>query len=254
MMGTIFDIKEFSVHDGPGARVTVFLKGCPLRCLWCHNPEGLKREKQLMYKKTMCVHCGQCLQKCQHPECQTFSKCVHVCPNQCLEISGKELSSHELAEQLIGYQVILKMSDGGITFSGGEPLAQWEFLCEVIDSVREKADIHIAIQTSGYAAEEVFAKVIEKVDYVMMDLKLADREQHKKYTGVYNNVILKNLRYLQKSGKDYIIRTPLIPGITDTKENLSAIKELIGDSPWEQLNYNNLAPVKYEMLRMKYPL
>lgn len=254
MMGTIFDIKEFSVHDGPGSRVTVFLKGCPLRCLWCHNPEGLKQEKQLMYKDAMCGHCGQCFKKCNHPECQPFGRCIHICPNQCLEISGKEISAQELAEKLVAYHPILRINEGGITFSGGEPLMQWEFLCEVIDILKKQSDIHIAIQTSGYATEEVFAKVMEKVDYVMMDLKLADEKLHKKYTGVSNESILKNLRYLQGSGKEYIIRTPLVPGITDTKENLSALSDLIGESPWEQLEYNNLAPVKYEMLGMEYQL
>ncbi len=254
MMGSIFDIKEFSVHDGPGSRVTVFLKGCPLRCLWCHNPEGLKQEKQLMYKGAMCGHCGQCFKKCDHPECQPFDRCIHVCPNQCLEISGKEISAQELAKKLAEYQTILKMSDGGITFSGGEPLMQADFLCEVIDTLREKTDLHIAIQTSGYADEETFKKVVEKVDYIMMDLKLADREEHKKYTGLYNDIILRNFRYLRGCGKEYIVRTPLIPDITDTKENLSVLAEIIGDSPWEQLSYNNLAPVKYEMLGMEYLL
>ncbi len=254
MMGTIFDIKEFSVHDGPGSRVTVFLKGCPLRCLWCHNPEGLKQEKQLMYKDAMCGHCGQCFKKCDHPECQPFGRCIHICPNQCLEITGKEISASELAKKLAEYQTILKMGDGGITFSGGEPLMQSEFLCEVIDILKEQSNMHIAIQTSGYASEDTFAKVIDKVDYVMLDIKLADREEHKRCTGVYNDIILKNLHFLQKSGKEHIIRTPLIPGITDTEENLLAIKELIGGSPWEQLKYNNLAPAKYEMLGMQYPL
>ncbi len=254
MMGTIFDIKEFSVHDGPGSRVTVFLKGCPLRCLWCHNPEGLKPEKQLMQKDAMCVHCGQCTKGCDHPECQIFGKCIHICPNQCLEITGREISARELAEKLIAYQPILNTGEGGITFSGGEPLMQPEFLCEVIDLMKEKCDIHIAIQTSGYTSEEIFARVIEKVDYIMMDLKLADRELHKKYIGVDNDRILNNFRYLRNSGKEYVVRIPLIPDITDTRENLMALSAIIEDSPCELLRYNHMAPAKYGMLGMKYLL
>lgn len=254
MTGTVFDIKEFSVHDGPGSRVTVFLKGCPLRCIWCHNPEGLSKEPQLMYKKAMCTHCGRCLEKCDHAECQVFKRCVHVCPDNCIEISGTEYSAEELSDKLCQYIPLFEASGGGITFSGGEPLMQADFLCEVIDIIKKKNNVHIAVQTSGFADAAVFRRVVEKVDYVMMDIKIADREMHKKYTGVYNDVILKNFRFLKKSGTEYVVRIPLIPDITDTRENLCTISDIIGDSPCELLSYNEMASAKYDMLGMKYTI
>lgn len=253
MTGTVFDIKEFSVHDGPGSRVTVFLKGCPLRCKWCHNPEGLSIKPQLMYKDAMCAHCNKCYEKCSHPECQTFGRCVHICPNNCIEITGKKYSSDELAKKLLPYSDFLRLNNGGITFSGGEPLMQPDFLCEILDILNEN-DVHTAIQTSGYTDNDTFKKVIDKLDYIMMDIKLADRNLHKKYTGVYNDIILENFKSLRESGKKFLIRTPLIPNITDTEQNLDAIKNIIGDSPHELLQYNEFAPAKYSMLGMEYPI
>lgn len=250
MKGTIFDIKEFSLHDGPGARTTVFLKGCPLRCSWCHNPEGLKWEKQLMVKVTRCRQCGKCYLPCEHPECQQFHRCVHACPEGLVEICGKETEAEELAIALLKHSDIFKRNNGGITISGGEPLMQAGFVCELLDYL----DCHTAIETSGYAEEEIFKKVIDKVDYVMMDLKLADREKHRQYTGVSNDIILKNFAYLKQSGKEYIIRTPLIPDITDTEENLGKIRQIIGKSRWETLPYNQMAGLKYPFLGMEFTL
>lgn len=254
MTGTVFDIKEFSVHDGPGSRITVFLKGCPLRCVWCHNPEGLSKEPQLMYKKAMCTHCGMCLKQCDHPECQAFGRCLHICPNNCIEVSGTKYSSSDLADKLLKLVPLFNASGGGVTFSGGEPLMQVDFLCDVIKKLKEKEAVHTAIQTSGFAASSVFERVVKSVDYVMMDLKIADREMHKKYTGVYNDVILKNFDFLKNSGTEYVARIPLIPDITDTRENLAAISEIIGDSPCELLSYNEMASAKYDMVGMEYTL
>ncbi|MBQ8526119.1 MAG: glycyl-radical enzyme activating protein [Clostridia bacterium] len=254
MTGTVFDIKEFSLHDGPGARVTVFLKGCPLRCRWCHNPEGLSPKPQLMYKEAMCTRCGRCFEKCSHPECAPYGRCIKICPGNCLSVSGTEYTTEELASRLSAYAPFVNTNGGGITFSGGEPLMQDDFVCELADKIRQKTPMHLAVQTSGYADEEVFARVIDKMDYVMMDIKLADRDLHKKYTGVYNDKILRNFEYLKNSGKEYIIRIPLIPDITDTEENLKKISGIINDSPAELLSYNSLAPAKYDMLGMKYSL
>ena len=244
MMGIVFDIKEFSLHDGPGPRTTVFLKGCPLRCKWCHNPEGLSSSPQLMIKHTLCKQCGLCKKTCTHEECSTFSRCLHACPEGLISLCGKEYESYDLAETLKKNLDFYIPNGGGITFSGGEPLLQSQFLLEVISYL----NCHIAIQTSGYAPEEIFRKVLNQVDFVMMDIKLADREQHKQYTGVYNDVILKNLEHLKTNGKDYVIRTPLISGITDTKENLEKIQTLIGNSRWEKLPENKFWDAKYPML------
>ncbi len=251
MVGTIFDIKEMAVHDGPGIRTTVFLKGCPLRCIWCHNPEGLSTEPQIMYKDVRCVKCGKCQKECNHPECQPFGRCIYACPENCLEISGKKVTAKELAKELKKSADVLGNDFGGFTFSGGEPLAQSEFLLELI---KELSGYHLCIETSGYADSKVFKAVIEKLDFVIMDIKLADSDLHKKYTGVGNGQILTNFEILKNSGKKYVIRTPLIPSITDTEENLDAIKEIIGNSEWEKLPYNTMAGAKYKMLGMEYGL
>ena len=251
MNGVIFDIKEMAVHDGPGIRTTVFLKGCPLRCKWCHNPEGLTAEPQLMYKQARCIKCGRCKTECNHPECQPFGKCIRVCPQNCLEISGRAVEAKCLAKELKENAEILGDSFGGFTFSGGEPLAQPKFLIELMDELK---DYHLCIETSGYAKTEVFSEIAEKLDFVIMDMKIADSELHKKYTGVSNSRILENFETLRKSGKPYLIRTPLIPNITDTKENLEGIKKIIGNADWEKLPYNKMAGAKYKMLGMSYEL
>ena len=251
MIGTIFDIKEMAVHDGPGIRTTVFLKGCPLQCRWCHNPEGLSFEPQLMYKDARCIDCKSCQKECEHEECKPFGRCIHACPENCLEISGRDVSAKELANELKESAYILGNSFGGFTFSGGEPLAQPEFLLELIEELK---DYHLCIETSGYCNSKIFKDIIEKLDFVIMDIKLADYKKHKEYTGVGNDKILSNFELLKKSGKPYIIRTPLIPGITDTRENLMEIEKIIGDSNWEKLPYNAAAGAKYKMLGMEYSI
>lgn len=251
MTGVIFDIKEMAVHDGPGIRTTVFLKGCPLRCLWCHNPEGLKVEKQLMFKYNRCTNCGKCFIKCDHADCQPFGRCVHVCPDDLLSVVGRDMTAKQLAEELIHSAEPLADAFSGFTFSGGEPLMQSKFLLAVCDELQ---GYHLCIETSGYASSEVFKAVIDKMDFVIMDIKLADGDLHKKYTGVDNKQILENFKTLKESGKPHLIRTPLIPGITDTKENLYAISQIIGDSEWEKIPYNTMAGAKYKMLGMKYEL
>ena len=251
MKGIIFDIKEFTIHDGPGSRITVFLKGCPLRCKWCHNPEGLKVQKQLMYKKTFCTQCGKCFQSCQHPECIPFDRCIHVCANGCLSITGEDADSEKLAQKLLENAGLLNVLGGGITISGGEPLLQHEFVCDLTTRLE---GVHKALQTSGYAETEVYRKVVNQFDYVMQDIKLADRDDHIKYTGVSNDVILENIKWLKESGKEFVFRIPLIPGITDTEKNLQAISEIVGDCPTELLPYNEFAGAKYSMVGMEYTL
>ncbi len=250
MTGTVFDIKEFSVHDGPGPRITVFFKGCPLRCRWCHNPEGLSPKPQLLYKKNLCTHCGSCYIPCDHGDCAGLGRCLHACPNGCLSLSGRNYTADELAQRLLSYGPFYQMG-GGVTFSGGEPLLQWQFLLELTERL---PGIHKAIQTSGYAAPEIYRQVIGKMDFVMQDIKLASEKDHLACTGVSNRQILENIAFLKESGKAFALRVPLIPGITDTAENLTAIAQIAGDAPVELLSYNTLAGAKYEMLEMTYPL
>ncbi len=251
MTGVIFDIKEMAVHDGPGVRTTVFLKGCPLRCMWCHNPEGLKIEKQLMFKYNRCTNCGKCFKKCNHPDCQPFGRCLHVCPDDLLSVVGRDVTAKSLAEELILSAKPLGETFSGFTFSGGEPLMQSEFLLELCEELK---DYHLCIETSGFAKDEVFKAVIDKMDFVIMDIKIADSKLHKQYIGTDNEQILRNFKTLKQSGKPHIIRTPMIPNITDTKENLERIQTIIGDSEWEKIPYNTMAGAKYKMLGMHYPL
>lgn len=251
MQGTIFDIKEFTVHDGPGPRITVFLKGCPLRCLWCHNPEGLSSKPQLLYQQNLCSHCGACYTPCAHPECAPFGRCVHICPNGCLRIAGEAVTPEALAEKLLRNAPALQQMGGGITVSGGEPLLQPDFVCALAQAL---PGIHKALQTSGYADPPVYQKVVENFDYVLQDIKLADPALHRQYTGVSNENILRNIAWLKQSGKEFVLRVPLIPGITDTPENLAAIARIAQEHRVELMPYNELAGAKYAMVGMTYSL
>lgn len=242
MKGLIFDIKEFALNDGSGIRTTVFFKGCPLHCIWCHNPEGMSAKPELYIKKNGCLGCGLCKKGCNHPECAGLGRCLHVCPKNLISVAGEEWESSLLAKKLIRNRSIYEETGGGVTLSGGEPLLQYEFAIELLCALE---GINRTIETSGYAAEKIFSDVIERCDFVYMDLKIADRDRHRKYTGVVNDSILKNAEILKKSGKPHTFRIPLIPGITDTADNLKGLSEIAGDSPVELLPYNRLAPAKY---------
>ena len=251
MEGIIFDIKEFTVHDGPGSRITVFLKGCPLRCKWCHNPEGLNAERQLMYKENFCTHCGACYTACEHEECKTFGRCIHACANGCLSIVGEVFSSDILARRLLQYADILRKIGGGITISGGEVMMQAAFVCEL---AKKLGSMHKTVQTSGYATPDIYQQVVEHFDYVMQDIKIVDREAHIRYTGASNEMILENVEWLKNCGRPFVFRVPLIPGITDTEKNLREIADIVGKHRVELMPYNVLAGAKYGMVGMVYTL
>ena len=243
MKGLIFDVKEFAIHDGEGARTTVFLKGCPLRCAWCHNPEGLSPVRELYVKQNGCVACGLCHRPCNHTDCLGLGRCIHICPKDLVSVVGVEYEPAALAEKLLRHKSFFDSVGGGVTLSGGEPLLQSDFCRELLSLL--KGQVHTAIETSGYSPSEIFRSVVSLCDFVYMDLKLFDEEAHRKYTGVDNQGILKNARWLKESGIAHTFRTPLIPHVTDTEENLAAIRRFVGESPWETLPYNPLAPAKY---------
>ena len=250
MTGTVFDVKEFAVHDGSGIRTTVFLKGCPLRCVWCHNPEGLSAKSELYVSQSNCTDCGLCRRGCTHEDCKPYGRCLHICPQDLVRVSGVEWQAEELAKKLLRHEKLFSSTGGGVTLSGGEPLMQADFCAELLTLL--KGRVHTAIETSGFAAHEDFKRICSLCDFVFMDIKLADAISHKKYTGVDNEKILKNALWLQSSGIEHTFRTPMIPGITDTEENLDAIEQIVKSSAWEKLPYNELAPVKYKNVGREY--
>lgn len=247
--GIIFDIKEFALRDGPGIRTTVFFKGCPLRCAWCHNPEGLSPHREVYRATGGCTACGACLAPCTHPECEGLGRCLHVCPRGLVRAVGTVWESDVLAKHLLR-DADLFSDGGGVTLSGGEPLLQAEFACELL---LELSSVHRAIETSGYADRETFLSVARRCDLVLFDLKLFDAEAHRRYTGVDNARILQNAEALRASGIPHVFRIPLIPGITDTRENLRGLSTVAKDSPVELLPYNSLAPAKYGAVGRTYP-
>jgi pyruvate formate lyase activating enzyme len=221
--GIVFDIKEFTVHDGPGIRTTVFLKGCPLACMWCHNPESQSIQPQTIRSPT-----GE-------------------------RLAGREYKATELADLLNQQSALLRANEGGITFSGGEPLFQAEFVAEVIDLLD---GLHVVLDTCGHAPEADFLLVLDRSDLVFYDLKLIDWQTHLDYTGVDNELILHNLKLLGESGKPFVIRVPLVPGVTDTDENLVGIAKTVERMPGlvevDLLPYNRAAGAKYRYAGMEF--
>jgi len=251
----VFSIEEFSVYDGPGIRTSVFLKGCPLKCSWCHNPEGQSFSNEILKAQSGCIGCGACLRAGQE---ETGSPCVSdasigACPNRLLRYCAEFYTPESLVKRLEGYFDIVNLSGGGITFSGGEPLAQPHFVESCLKLLQGR--VHTAIQTSGYCEKAVFDRVLALADYFLFDIKLADEQDHIRYTGVSNRKILRNFAALCQSGKAFTVRTPLIPGVTDTPENLSGIADILtanGIRRIELLPYNKAAGGKYASIGREF--
>lgn len=253
MKARVFSIEEFSVYDGPGIRMTVFLKGCPLRCSWCHNPEGQSFDEQIVRSPNGCIGCGNCIKYAKSCDGQfEFTQdSIKNCPRGLLRVCGEQISSEDLCQKLFKNENMLR--SGGVTFSGGEPLAQHLFLFECIKML--KGRIHTAVQTSGYCKDQIFKKALELADYFLFDLKLADDAQHIKYTGVSAKQIHKNFTLLANSGKEFVVRVPLIPTVTDTDENILGIVSLLKANKVnyvELLPYNKMAGGKYALVGKTY--
>ncbi|MBC5660544.1 glycyl-radical enzyme activating protein [Anaerosacchariphilus sp. NSJ-68] len=269
MTGEIFDIKHFAVHDGPGIRTTIFLKGCPLHCVWCHNPEGMRRGKDLWVKREACIHCETCIHTCPKQAlrmkdgevsidrslCDFCNKCVEKCPARAMQRIDRQAEVKELVDLVTREEIFTRVSGGGVTISGGEPLYQPEFLKELLQGMKQ-AGVPTCIETSMFAKQEVLESIAPYVDQFLVDIKILDEETHKKYTGVSNQQILSNFRYLAGLGKPILVRIPLIPGITATEENLRAIRAFVDsvnpEIPIEVLNFNSFAGSKYRFLDQKY--
>jgi pyruvate formate lyase activating enzyme len=240
--GLIFDIKRFAVHDGPGIRTTVFLKGCPLRCWWCHNPEGISCASEVMFFTYKCIECRTCAGICptgavtfengihhiDRQKCTACGICSEACPTGALKLVGRMITVEELMQELEKDILLYDNSGGGVTFSGGEPLSQHRFLKEALKECKKRF-LHTVLDTSGYAPAEVFSSVLDYVDVFLFDLKLAGDEEHRKYIGVSNVQIKENLQMLADTGRggDVILRFPVIPGITDTERNIEGLLEFV---------------------------
>jgi pyruvate formate lyase activating enzyme len=251
MQANIFNIQKMSTEDGPGIRTTVFMKGCPLRCAWCQNPEGLTPDHIIYHDAEKCIGCGAC---------KNFSGAERVknCPAGALHAIGRYYSPEELMRVVLADRAFYEDSGGGVTFSGGECLIQHRFLSAVIPPLRA-GKIHVAIDTSGFAGPEVFSAVAKMCDLVLFDLKLISDREHRRYTGQSNAPILENARILGKMPVPVWIRVPVIPGITDSLENISGIGRFVRENMGnvarvDLLGYNDLCRGDYEKLGMDYPL
>ncbi len=249
----IFDIKEFAVYDGPGVRTTVFMKGCPLRCKWCHNPEGLEKKRQLMVSTAACKHCGACKTVCEHETCVACGNCISMCKGGLRRLCGEEIAPEELAKRISRDKNLWEQTGGGVTFSGGEPLLQWEFVKETLGHL---PGVHALIETSGFAPAEIFSDAVDTLSMVIMDLKHMDSAAHEHWTGQKNERILANAKVLLESDTPCVIRVPLIPGVNDSAENLRATAEFVQGAKnllrVELLPYHKTAGAKYEMAGMTY--
>lgn len=249
----IFDIQRMSFVDGPGIRTTVFFKGCNLNCRWCHNPESQSFLAQRIVHKEKCKHCGKCIEVCPYHQkkCDVCGKCISVCLNDAIEICGKNISTDELLEEIKKDRVFFDNSDGGVTFSGGECMLQIDALFEILKKCRENG-ISTAVDTAGNVPWHCFEKVIPYTDIFLYDIKSMDNNVHIEYTGADNSLILDNLSRLLKTGKRIWVRIPVIPGVNDTKEEMTKVKTFFNQNGFpektELLPYHKMGEHKYELI------
>lgn len=248
MQGTIFNIQRFCVNDGPGIRTTVFLKGCPLSCVWCHNPESQRFEPEILFYKDKCTGCGRC-------KCVTAADRDFVCFNGAKEICGKTVSANEVTAEVLKDKPFYENSGGGVTLSGGEPLAQYDFSLELLKKAKENG-VHTAVETCGYAERSKILEIAKYVDLFLFDCKETDPELHKEYTGFDNKIILENLKALSDAGSKIILRCPIIPGFNDCAEHFKGISEIAdkfsGIEHIEIEPFHPLGEGKYSALSRKY--
>ncbi len=236
LTGVVFNIMRYCVHDGPGIRTTVFLKGCPLRCSWCHNPEGQKSEVEFSFREDRCIRCGTCYDACPNgavekqgdrylplrENCESCGTCVPTCYAEAREQVGRPMTVNEVMAEVLKDKPFYEQTGGGVTISGGEPLLHPAFLRGLLQACNDR-DIHTAIETTGFCTEETLQSVLPLVDLFLFDLKIMDSEAHERFTGVGNERIIANLEAICRAGKNVIVRVPIIPGVNDYDGNIQAI-------------------------------
>lgn len=269
--GLIFDIKKYSIHDGPGIRTTVFFKGCPLSCWWCHNPESQSPAREILLRDNRCIRCGACIDTCPHgaiswdgdevitdrAKCEQCGTCTAVCYADARESVGRDMTVDQVMAEIERDIAFYDESGGGVTFSGGEPLLQRDFLLELLQACKAK-EIHTAVDTSGCAAWLTIDRIRPYVDLFLYDLKLMDDDKHREFTGASNQSILKNLQTLSQQGHHIIVRVPIIPGINDDAETVRQIGAFVSALPHpigvDILPYHHIGIDKYLRLNKPYRL
>lgn len=269
--GLVFDIKRYAIHDGPGIRTTVHLKGCPLSCWWCHNPESQSMLLELLYKPDRCIGCGACVSVCEqgavivtaegYPtdplKCRGSGACADICPADARELCGRQMQVSDLMRVILKDRIFYDQSHGGVTFSGGEPLMQPAFVMEALRACCHE-EIHTAIDTCGFVAESALLETVPFTKLYLYDLKLTDPIQHKKYTGVDNELILSNLTKLGEAGASINARIPFIPGINSSDEEMKRMGEYLstvkGLTQVNLLPYHAVAAGKHRRWGIEYKL
>lgn len=273
MTGKVFNIQRFSVHDGPGIRTTIFVKGCNLRCQWCHNPESYRKESEMQYFVEKCVGCGECIAACPNgiriengkrvgtENCVLCRECEDACMSGALKFAGEDYTVEQLMKIAVRDLDYYSSSGGGVTVSGGEPLLQYEFVAALFEELK-KAGISTALDTAGNVEFERFAHVLPHTDLVLLDLKIMDEELHRQYTGVSNKKILENAKKLMEAGQRMHIRVPLMAGVNDSMENAHALKEFLQGYdcveevrflPYHNMGLTKAASVNTEMQEFQAP-
>ena len=267
--GIVFDIQRFSVHDGPGIRTIVFLKGCPLSCLWCSNPESQKLKPVVMYQQEQCISCGKCRQTCKvgaissekpglvdRQKCVGCGECANICPTGALVLKGEKMTVEQVVQVLKKDTTTYRKSGGGITISGGEPLVQWQFATELLKACKAQG-WHTAMETTGYGSEQAIEAVFPFVDMALLDIKSMDDQTHKMFTGVTTELIHTNANRIAQLTK-VVIRVPTIPTVNAFEEEFLSIagfvKTLPGVDTVHILPYHTYGENKYELLGAQYPM
>lgn len=269
--GLVLSIEKTSVHDGPGLRTSIFLKGCPLHCLWCHNPESQAFTPELYYFDEKCIRCGACMYSCRkgchvvakeehiidRSKCTACNACVAACPYSALEVKGEYMDANTVLAEAEKDRPYYEASGGGITVSGGEPLSQFDYTCELLAEAKTRG-FHTCLETCGYAPAEKLLKIREYVDLFLYDFKESNKENHKRYTGVDNDLIINNLKEIDKLGSKSILRCPIIPGLNDRAEHLQEIAGLAGQlKNIKEINimpYHSYGKSKSRNIGKEYPL